>query len=83
MPNMMAALPNIGGAVCSTPQSLADAHYYTVSQNSSHLLTVCNFVKPWLIFKNFALLESVRNLLQKRYDITHLTLGILLHYLGK
>jgi len=27
MPNVMAALPNIGGAVCSTPQSLADAHY--------------------------------------------------------
>jgi len=21
------ALPNIGGALCSTPQSLADAHY--------------------------------------------------------
>jgi len=30
MPNVMAALPNIGGALCSTPQSLADAHYYTV-----------------------------------------------------
>jgi len=28
MPNMMVALPNIGGALCSTPQSLADAHYY-------------------------------------------------------
>jgi len=27
MPNVMAALPNIGGAVCSTPQILADAHY--------------------------------------------------------
>jgi len=27
MPNMMAALPNIGGALCSTPQSLADDHY--------------------------------------------------------
>jgi len=27
MPNLMAALPNIGGAVGSTPQSLADAHY--------------------------------------------------------
>jgi len=23
--NVMAALPNIGGALCSTPQSLADA----------------------------------------------------------
>ena len=28
MPNVMAALPNIGGALCSTPQSLANAHYY-------------------------------------------------------
>ena len=28
MPNVMVALPNIGGAHCSTPQSLADAHYY-------------------------------------------------------
>ena len=27
MPNVMAALPNIGGTLCSTPQSLADAHY--------------------------------------------------------
>jgi len=30
MPNVMAALPNVGGALCSTPQSLADAHYYGV-----------------------------------------------------
>jgi len=27
MPNVMAALPNIDGALCSTPQSSADAHY--------------------------------------------------------
>ena len=27
MPNVVAALPNVGGALCSTPQSLADAHY--------------------------------------------------------
>jgi len=27
MPNVMTALPNIGGAVCPTPQTLADAHY--------------------------------------------------------
>jgi len=26
VPNVMAALPNIGGAICSTPQSLADTH---------------------------------------------------------
>jgi len=28
MPNVMVALPNVDGAVYSTPQSLADAHYY-------------------------------------------------------
>jgi len=27
MPNLMVALPNIGGALCSTPQSLDGAHY--------------------------------------------------------
>jgi len=27
MPNVMATLSNIGGALCSTPQSLADAYY--------------------------------------------------------
>jgi len=32
MPNEMVALPNIGGALCSTPQSLADAHYLTAMQ---------------------------------------------------
>jgi len=32
MPNVMVALPNIGGALCSTPQSLADAQYWNVMQ---------------------------------------------------
>jgi len=32
MPNVRAALPNIGGTLCSTPQSLADAHYYSAVQ---------------------------------------------------
>ena len=27
MPNLMVALPNVAGALCSTPQSLADAYY--------------------------------------------------------
>jgi len=27
LPNVMVALPNIGGALCSTPQNLADGHY--------------------------------------------------------
>jgi len=29
---VMAALPNIGGALSSTPQSLADAQYWSVVQ---------------------------------------------------
>jgi len=32
MPNVMAALPNVGGALCSTPQTLADAHYSSAVQ---------------------------------------------------
>ena len=40
MPNLMVALPNISGALCSTPQSLADARYYTVSQKKGATLTM-------------------------------------------
>ena len=32
MPNVMAALLNIGGALCSTPQSVANAHYWSAVQ---------------------------------------------------
>ena len=32
MPNVMVALPNKAGALCSTPQSLADSHYLTAVQ---------------------------------------------------
>ena len=35
MPNVMAALPNIGGALCSTPQSLADAHGWSTCSNAA------------------------------------------------
>jgi len=38
MPNVMVALPNIGGTLCSLPQSLADAHY---------LLPCSNAAKTW------------------------------------
>ena len=31
----MVALPNIGGALYSTPQSLADAHYYMPCTNAA------------------------------------------------
>jgi len=32
MPNVMVALPNTGGALCSTPQSMADAYYWSAVQ---------------------------------------------------
>jgi len=32
MPNVMVALPNVGGALCSTPQNLADVNYLTAVQ---------------------------------------------------
>ena len=35
MPNLMVALPNTGGALCSTPQSLADARYYMPCSNAA------------------------------------------------
>jgi len=34
MLNVMAALPNIGVALCLTLQSLADAHYQSVCQDA-------------------------------------------------
>jgi len=44
MPNVMAALPNIGGTLCSTPQSLADAQYLTAVQKR------CQDAKPVEIY---------------------------------
>jgi len=40
MPNVMVALPNIGGALCSTPQSLADVHFYRVPQSRQQISAV-------------------------------------------
>ena len=75
----MQSLKSVGIENCTT-------HKITTTlclKKSSHLWTLCNFVKSEQIKKIFALLESVWNLLQNLYDITHLTLGMLLHYLGK
>jgi len=43
MPNVTNALPDIGGALCSTPQSLADAHYLTAV--SKRPVSISGFVK--------------------------------------
>jgi len=44
MPKLMVALPNIGGALCSTPQSLADAHYYMPCSNAAKTQNPLKFV---------------------------------------
>ena len=42
--NLMVALPNIGGALCSTPQSLADAHYKMPCSNAAKTQNPLKFV---------------------------------------
>ena len=44
MPNLMVALPNIGGALCSAPQSLADAHYEMPCSNAAKRQNPLKFV---------------------------------------
>jgi len=44
MPNLMVALQNIGGALFSTPQSLADAHYYMSCSNAAKTQNPLKFV---------------------------------------
>ena len=44
MPNLMVALPNVAGALCSTPQSLADAHYYMPCSNATKTQNPLKFV---------------------------------------
>jgi len=44
MPNLMVALPNIGGALCSTPQSLADDHYQMPCSNAAKMQNLLKFV---------------------------------------
>jgi len=46
MPNVTAALPNIGGALCSTPQSLADAHCWSTVQLVFSNAAKCQDAKP-------------------------------------
>ena len=45
MPNLMVALPNIGGALCSTSQSLADAHYKMPCSNAAKTQNPLKFVR--------------------------------------
>jgi len=43
MPSMMAALLNIGGALCWKPQSLADAHYQSACSNAAETWKLLKF----------------------------------------
>jgi len=43
MPNVMVTLPNIGGAFCSTPQSLANAHYKMLCSNAAKMQNQLKF----------------------------------------
>jgi len=45
MPNVMVAVPNIGGALCSTPESLADAHYYMPCSNAAKTRNQLKFAR--------------------------------------
>ena len=76
MPNVMVALPNIGGALCSTPQSLADAHYYRcravtlprrkkVAKNR-HLGTIAQLCRA-IIFANKARIDNRKKLVKQQY----------------
>ena len=57
MPNVMAALPNIGGALCWTPQSLADAQYWNAMQYSGPKFTILwGHVEEILLLNTFFLI---------------------------
>jgi len=61
MTSVMAALLSIGGALCSTPQSLADAHYY------SAVLKCCQDAKP---------IEICRGAPNSRTDLSRLVVEV-------
>jgi len=44
MPSLMVALPKIGGALCSTPQSMADAHYQMSCSNAAKTQNPLKFI---------------------------------------
>jgi len=58
MSNVMAALPNIGGALCWTPQSLADAHYSSACRAVT--LQILGERKTWTESEFYTWQNSVR-----------------------
>jgi len=45
MPNVMATLRNIGGALCSMPQRLADTHYQSPCSNDAKMRNLSKFAE--------------------------------------
>ena len=69
MPNVMVALPNIGGALCSTPQSLADAHYYRCRTVSFFLQTIWGALQQ-LVYRRLRIrdFEHLKEVLQTCWE---------------
>jgi len=67
MHNVMAALPNIGGALCSTPQSLDDAHCWsTVYSNAAETRNPLKFAwgapnSPTVLSRYWAEVHHIMN----------------------
>jgi len=58
-------------------------YFYTVSHKTSHSIFVHNFEKCWSILKSPSLLDSIVNLHEDSYHISHHILNVSLHYLVK
>jgi len=67
MPHVMAALPNTGGVLCSTPQSLADAYYQSAVQllllSYASRAMWCQPLDSWLVGRTLPRRETSWNLL--------------------
>ena len=85
MPNVMVALPNIGGAFCSMPRRKVRLTPTTTPwvKKGCHPNHGYNFVNSWSICKILSLLQTAVNLQQNSHWVTHHTLSMLLHYLVK
>ena len=60
-----------------------DSHLHRESKKGCHPNHGYNFVSSWSICKIISLLQTVVNFQQNPYWVTHHTLSMLLHYLGK
>ena len=90
--NVMVTLPNIGGALCSTPQSLADAQYYMPCSNLSIVDTClicediarrsCAMVHRWRFLATFLRPVFAASRVQQVSDL-HLKFALRPHHVWK